>query len=148
MPFDSDVKVGDCIKIIHLEGENSDYDGKEGTVEHIDSIGQLHGTWGGLAVIPGVDKYEVIKCNESLEEASSAETRAYKNGGKDLDDLIQGKAIARIKDPKARDAAVAAVKAGRPEVAKQFYGDRKEGQAEVAFQDKAKTMADAGTKDK
>jgi rubrerythrin len=42
--FDSDVKVGDKIRIVHLEGEDNSYDGKEGTVDHIDSIGQLHGT--------------------------------------------------------------------------------------------------------
>ena len=36
------------------------YNGRSGVVEHIDSIGQLHGTWGGLAVIPGVDDFEVI----------------------------------------------------------------------------------------
>ena len=35
------------------------YNGRSGVVEHIDSIGQLHGTWGGLAVIPGVDDFEV-----------------------------------------------------------------------------------------
>jgi len=69
LPFDSDVKVGDKIKILHLEGENADYDGKEGEVTDIDSIGQLHGTWGGLAVIPGVDDYEVI--TEELEEPKS-----------------------------------------------------------------------------
>ena len=28
----------------NLEGEDNSYDGKEGTVERIDSIGQLHGT--------------------------------------------------------------------------------------------------------
>lgn len=26
-----------------------------GKVEHVDDLGQLHGTWGGLAAIPGVD---------------------------------------------------------------------------------------------
>jgi hypothetical protein len=69
MPFDSDVKEGDKIRIIHLEGEDNSYDGKEGTVDHIDSIGQLHGTWGGLAVIPGVDDFEIIT-NESLKEGA------------------------------------------------------------------------------
>ena len=64
--FDSEAKEGDKIRIIHLEGEDTSYDGKEGTVEHIDGIGQLHGTWGGLAVIPGVDEFEII--NESLKE--------------------------------------------------------------------------------
>ena len=64
--FDSDIKVGDKIRIIHLEGEDNSYDGKEGTVDHIDSIGQLHGTWGGLAVIPGVDDFDII--TEDLTE--------------------------------------------------------------------------------
>lgn len=30
-----------------------------GTVTHVDDAGQLHGTWGGLAAIPGIDKIEV-----------------------------------------------------------------------------------------
>lgn len=54
------VKVGDRIRIIHLSGEDSRYDGKEGVVEHIDSIGQLHGTWGGLAIIPEEDEFEIL----------------------------------------------------------------------------------------
>ena len=47
-----------------MAGEDNSYDGKEGTVEHIDGIGQLHGTWGGVAIIPGVDDFEII--NEGL----------------------------------------------------------------------------------
>lgn len=53
-------KVGDKIRIIHLAGEDDRYDGKEGIIEHIDSIGQLHGSWGSLAVIPGEDWFQVI----------------------------------------------------------------------------------------
>lgn len=53
-------KVGDKIHIIHLNGEDNSYDGKEGVIELIDGIGQLHGTWGGLAIIPGVDQFYVI----------------------------------------------------------------------------------------
>lgn len=49
------IKIGDRIRIIHLIGEDSYYDGKEGIVEHIDSLGQLHGSWGGLAVVPEED---------------------------------------------------------------------------------------------
>lgn len=51
------MKIGDRIQIIHLSGEDDRYDGKEGTITHIDDIGQLHGTWGGLAVIPNEDKF-------------------------------------------------------------------------------------------
>jgi hypothetical protein len=42
-----------------MDGEPQ-YSGKEGVVNHIDSIGQLHGTWGGLAVNPNVDRFRVI----------------------------------------------------------------------------------------
>ena len=56
------VKVGDGIKIVKLEDPYAldTYNGRQGIVEHIDSIGQLHGTWGGLAVIPGEDEFEII----------------------------------------------------------------------------------------
>ena len=54
------IKVGDKIKIIYMDGEPQ-YSGKIGIVEFIDSIGQLHGTWGGCAVIPGTDEFEIIK---------------------------------------------------------------------------------------
>lgn len=51
--------VGDTIRIIHLSGEDSRYDGATGVVTHIDDMGQLHGTWGGLAVIPEEDDFVV-----------------------------------------------------------------------------------------
>lgn len=53
-------KVGDKIKILYMKGE-PDYEDREGVITHIDSIGQLHGTWGSLAVIPYTDKYTIIK---------------------------------------------------------------------------------------
>lgn len=53
-------KVGDFIRILCMRGEPQ-YTGKTGRVTVVDSIGQLHGTWGGLAVIPGEDEYEIVK---------------------------------------------------------------------------------------
>ena len=59
------VKIGDTIRIIRMNDDGGKdlqarmHDGRSGVVDHIDSIGQLHGTWGGLAVIPGVDEIEV-----------------------------------------------------------------------------------------
>ena len=58
---ESPYKVGQRIRIIHLEGEDNRYDGKEGVIEDIDAIGQLHGTWGGLAVISEADDFRVIE---------------------------------------------------------------------------------------
>ena len=60
---DARIKVGDRLRILHLRDEDSQYDGREGTVEFIDALGQLHGTWGGLAVIPGIDTYEIVGDN-------------------------------------------------------------------------------------
>lgn len=53
------IKVGDKIRIISMKDEPT-YTGKEGVVEFIDDIGQIHGTWGGCALIPGVDEYEKL----------------------------------------------------------------------------------------
>lgn len=48
------------IRIILMDGEPQ-YNGKEGVIEFIDGIGQLHGTWGGLAVQPERDVLQVIQ---------------------------------------------------------------------------------------
>ena len=52
--------VGKTIKIIEMIGEPQ-YTGKIGTVEFVDDIGQLHGNWGGCAVVYGLDKYKVLE---------------------------------------------------------------------------------------
>ena len=55
--------VGKKIRIIFLDDHfaGDRYNGRVGIVTSVDSMGQLHGTWGGLALIPGVDEYEVIE---------------------------------------------------------------------------------------
>lgn len=53
------VQVGDKIKIITMVDE-PDYTDKEGIVTYIDSHGQIHGTWGGCALIEGFDEFEII----------------------------------------------------------------------------------------
>ncbi len=35
--------------------------GVTGEIEYIDGIGQLHGTWGSLAVIPNEDEVEIVR---------------------------------------------------------------------------------------
>ena len=61
------VKIGDTIRIIRMDDQGEkdlqarEYNGQTGIVEHIDSIGQLHGTWGGLAIIPEVDEFEIVQ---------------------------------------------------------------------------------------
>lgn len=52
------IKIGDRIRIKRMDGEPS-YNGKDGVVVHVDGIGQLHGTWGGLAVQPWHDDVEL-----------------------------------------------------------------------------------------
>lgn len=53
-------KAGDTIEIVEMKGEPQ-YAGRRGKVELIDAIGQLHGTWGGCAVIPEEDEFRIIR---------------------------------------------------------------------------------------
>lgn len=57
-------KIGDKIRIIHMEDEPQ-YTGKEGTVEYIDDTGQIHGSWGGCALIPDEDVWELLKSSNN-----------------------------------------------------------------------------------
>lgn len=51
------VTIGDEIQIINIDNEDSfiddniKYKGLNGTVTHIDDMGQIFGTWGGIALI-------------------------------------------------------------------------------------------------
>ena len=54
------VNVGDKIRINYMKDEPQ-MTGVEGTVRLIDDMGQIHGTWSGLAIVPDMDEYEVIE---------------------------------------------------------------------------------------
>jgi hypothetical protein len=56
----NEVKIGDTINIIKMEGEPQ-YTNREGIVTHIDDAGQIHGTWGGCALISEFDQYIIVK---------------------------------------------------------------------------------------
>lgn len=57
------INIGDTILIVRMDDDGGkdlqakSYDGRTGVVEFIDSLGQIHGTWGGLALIPGKDEF-------------------------------------------------------------------------------------------
>ena len=61
------MKKGDKIRIIRMDDSNGKdqqaraMDGRVVTVKLIDGIGQIHVEESGLALIPGVDQYEVIE---------------------------------------------------------------------------------------
>lgn len=90
-----------------------------------------------------------LKLN-TIEEASSAEKKAYRNGGEDYQDYIDGKAIARVKDPDERAMLLHQKRmekkgkkmSDRPEVSNTL--DRKVQQATKAFDKKQASMAKAG----
>lgn len=61
-------KIGDKIQIIALAAEPKtgvadpaakEYEGRIGVVEYIDDLGILHGTWGGLGILPK-DTYKIL----------------------------------------------------------------------------------------
>ena len=54
----SRIKVGSKIRINKMLDE--DYDGTIGVVDLVDDAGQIHGSWGGCAIIPGVDDFDII----------------------------------------------------------------------------------------
>lgn len=56
------IKKGDVIRIISMKDE-PDYSGRTGIVTIIDDAGQIHGTWGGCALIPEVDCFRKIDVN-------------------------------------------------------------------------------------
>ena len=56
----NNINVGDQIKIINMKDEPQ-YKDREGVVTHIDDAGQIHGTWGGCAIIPKFDTYIILK---------------------------------------------------------------------------------------
>lgn len=60
-------KVNDKIKIINMVGEPN-YNGIEGIITSIDDANQLHGTWGGCALIPDLDNFIIIKTIRGLKE--------------------------------------------------------------------------------
>jgi hypothetical protein len=51
--------IGKKIRIIDMKGEPQ-YTGKTGIVTSVDDAGQIHGTWGGCALIPGTDAFTVL----------------------------------------------------------------------------------------
>lgn len=53
-------RPGATIRILHMEGEPH-YDGRTGVVESTDNAGQIHGTWGGCAIQPEHDVWEVLR---------------------------------------------------------------------------------------
>lgn len=53
-------KVGDTIEIIYVSGIPS-LTGKVGVVEFYDSMGQMHGTWDKLVIVPGEDRFRIIE---------------------------------------------------------------------------------------
>ena len=55
-----DIRIGDKIKIIHMDGEPQ-YTGRIGIVDHIDDNQQIWLEGCGCALIPYVDTFEVIE---------------------------------------------------------------------------------------
>lgn len=54
-------EVGMKVFIIHIVDDIQDYYGRVGVITHIDDIGQLHGTWGGLALISSIDDFIILE---------------------------------------------------------------------------------------
>ena len=51
--------IGQTLRILKMQGEPS-YTGRTGKFFFVDGSGQLHGSWGHLAIMPEVDKFEIV----------------------------------------------------------------------------------------
>ena len=60
-------EVGMKICIIHIVDDIQNYYGRVGVITHIDDIGQLHGTWGGLALIPSIDDFIILEDEDAQQ---------------------------------------------------------------------------------
>ena len=87
-------KVGDKIKIVTMQGEPQ-YKDREGEITSIDDLGQLHGTWGGLALIPEEDDIEIIK-----EDIKGKEPQTAK---KDVEEITIDEIKDKIEKPLEED---------------------------------------------
>ena len=60
------MKVGDKVRIIRMDDNGgkdwqaSRMNGVEGVIDYIDDAGQVHLEGHGLALIPGLDEFEII----------------------------------------------------------------------------------------
>lgn len=54
-----ELQIGDELEIIKMSGEKQ-YTGRTGVITHFDDAGQIHGTWGGCAIIPVLDQFKII----------------------------------------------------------------------------------------
>ena len=54
------------VHIIKMVGEPQ-YNGREGYATYIDDMGQIHGTWGGLALQPNFKNYRIVKEKEPVK---------------------------------------------------------------------------------
>ena len=63
------VKIGDTIKIIKMDGEPQ-YTNRKGVITHIDDAGQIHGTWGGCALIPEIDTFVILNRDSQIFDLS------------------------------------------------------------------------------
>ena len=70
------VKIGDTIKVIKMEGEPQ-YTDREGVVTRIDDAGQTHVTWGGCAIIPKIDKIVLISNSQQTQKVSTKNTHLF-----------------------------------------------------------------------
>lgn len=71
-------KVGMKVHINHINDPYADYSGREGVIVHIDDMGQLHGTWGSLALVPEEDSFSSIIEYTPLYYATPCQVRWYK----------------------------------------------------------------------
>lgn len=122
------VEIGYTLHIYKMKGE-SQYADKVGTVEYIDDAGQIHGTWGGCALIPGEDSFEIVIDNAKTETDKRIDTERLAKILYNVDDSVCNgtcdsrccKCAEYMSAKKIVDAGYGDIKRAKTDFAEQLY---------------------------
>lgn len=122
------VEIGYTLRIYKMKGEPQ-YSGKVGTVEKIDDAGQIHGTWGGCALIPGEDSFEIIIDEAKVKAGKRIDTERLTKLLHNIDDCectgscdnMCCKCAEYMGAKKAVDAGFGDIKRAKEDFAEQLY---------------------------
>ena len=97
-------RIGDRVRLIKMEDPYSPVEsGTEGTIRLVDDIGQLHIDWDNgrtLAIVPEIDKYELLGDGGNVKTKYVAEADYYVYGDDDKDATREAKKITSEIDDK------------------------------------------------
>lgn len=121
------VEIGYKLHIWKMKDEPQ-YNDKEGIVTVIDDAGQIHGTWGGCALIPGEDSFEIVIDENKTKTDKRIDTEKLAKILRNTDDCVCNgmcgnccKCAEYMTAKRAVDAGYGNIKREKEDFAEQLY---------------------------